>query len=127
MAVFKFGDFEADIDASDYEFMRKYEEMVEKVHDSEKKSKKDGMYSEAIEEQCSIIFSFFDGIFGAGTAELMFGDTKKVRLCNEAIGIFNDAVFSDASALVDEINETVAKYSGNRAQRRKTKKTGGAK
>lgn len=122
MAIFKFGNFETEIDTSDFDFMQKYEEAEKRAQEEERDAKKDGAYSEIIEGQYSVIFSFFDSVFGAGTSEMMFEGKKNIRLCNRAIGEFNDAVFSDASALADEISATATKYTGSREQRRRTKK-----
>lgn len=127
MAVFKFGNFEADIDTSDYEFMQKFETYSIKLGKDEEKVDKTGMRSEAIRQICALTFQYFNDLFGEGTDRLLFGSATNLRMCDQAIFALASAIEEDKKAYDMEVKAGVSKYSGNRAQRRKTKKTGGAK
>ena len=122
MAGFKFGNFETDVDIADYDFMQRFETLSIKVSKDMEKVDKTGMRSEAILQLCTLAFQYFNDLFGEGTDKKMFGNNTNLRVCNQAIFALADAIEADKKAYDTEVKAGVVKYTGNRAQRRKTKK-----
>lgn len=121
MAEFKYGDFNAEVDTTDAEFVEKYERAAEVYNDKIAKMPKDGYESEKLRYVCGVIFDFFDSIFGADTHKAMFGKKESGRECMTAFAKLIEVIRSD-----NEI-ETIAKsLSPSRAVRRKAAKGGAA-
>lgn len=79
-----------------------------------------GSPGDAIREQCTFVFDCFDELFGAGTAEYVFGNRTNLRLCLQAFG----ELISQANGQVKAISNITAGFAGNRAQRRFGNKNG---
>ena len=70
---------------------------------------------EQIEAMCHIIFDFFNGVFGEGTAQKLFGDRVSLTLCMDAFESF----MKQKAEQEEAFNKRAEKYKGNRSQRRK--------
>ena len=122
MAVFKFGNFETEIDTSDFGFMEKFETCSIALSEKMGKVDKAGTRSNAIKQTCKLAFGYFNELFGEGTDRLMFGDSTNMRICDQAMFALAAAIEEDSKAYESEVKAGLSKYTGNREQRRRTKK-----
>ena len=121
MTIFKFGQFETEIDTSDFEFMEKFETKSIELYAATNKVQKEGRRSEIIKKMCELGFAYFDDLFGAGTAQLLFEGKINMRLCDGAMYALAEAIAEDQRIYNDEVKAEMSKYTGNRQQRRKKK------
>ena len=84
MSLFKFGDFEAEVDFTDADFLTDLEYAQEKLSEDVAKVPKTGKTAELFRAQCQCYFNFFDYLFGEGTHEAMFQGRTSYALCIEA-------------------------------------------
>lgn len=122
MSKFKFGGFETEIDAADYDFTTRYEQCCLRTDEKCKAIGKDGMASEYILAYCRIVFDFFNELFGEGTAGKMFGDKTNLRVCDNALVAIAETMKADVSDLASESKANLSKITGNRQQRRRSSK-----
>lgn len=109
------------LDADDVE---KFEKEAKRVkEDSEVKSKEKMSYSEAIREECRIINSFFDNVFGEGTAQKIFGEKNNLE---EHIKAFEDIV-KEKIEHQKSLENTFNRYQPNRQTRRFNQYSGNRK
>ena len=64
MSLFKFGDFEAEVDFTDADFLTDLEYAQEKLSEDVAKVPKTGKTAELFRAQCQCYFNFFDYLFG---------------------------------------------------------------
>lgn len=122
MAKFECGKFSVEIDPTDVEFVKKYEDAADEYNAEIAKISKVGKVSEQLEYICNVFFKVFDTIFGVGTHNKMFGDKLSVRDCAEAFRKLVDVIKSE------NLNDTLGIVSGeNRAVRRAKSKGKAAK
>ncbi len=122
MPKFEYGKFSVEIDPTDVEFVKKYEDAAEEYNAEISKISKVGKVSERLEYICNVFFKVFDTIFGDGTHIKMFGDKHSVRDCAEAFRNLVDVIKSE------NLNDTLGIVSGeNRAVRRAKSKGKAAK
>ena len=73
-----------DPDVGDLEFLEKYEAqndiIVARMNEMDKNIRR----SEAVRVQCTLVFEFFDAVFGEGTARRIFGEKVNLKLCIDA-------------------------------------------
>ena len=80
-----------DFDFNDADDLERYEKAVEKTQKKlDNMSDKDKKASEIIREGCGLIFDCFNEIFGAGTAEKVFGPKTSLRTCTQAFRDLKD-------------------------------------
>ncbi|NFO46530.1 AP endonuclease [Clostridium botulinum] len=78
------------LDLMDADIAEKYEKAVTDLQKKEKETNFEGMgLSQIIRTQCTLIFDFFNDIWGKGTDKLVFGDKVNYRTCEKA---FKDVV-----------------------------------
>ncbi len=70
--------------------------------------------AKAIRRECQIVFSYFDTIFGAGTAEAIFAGKANLNRCMDAL----EMVTESSKSQREKFSERAQKYRPNRAQRR---------
>ena len=106
----------SDPNVGDLEFLEVYEAqndlIVRKMNEMDKNIRR----SEAVRFQCTLVFEFFDTVFGEGTAKKIFGDRVDLKTCIDA--------YSEAINGVNALDAKLAgyfhnKYNGNRQQRRR--------
>lgn len=117
MSLYKFGNFEIEFDPTDVAFVEKYELAAENYQKKIKSLPTDGKASQTMKSICEIFFETFDGIWGEGTSEKMFGKTQSVDLCLNAFKLLMD--------IMNEYKETLKSLmqnTGNRAEKRSRKK-----
>lgn len=118
--MLKINDVELEFDLMDADDAEKFEKEIKDLQakeDTEKVKAKNYTMAESIRKQCNLVFDFFDALFGEGTAKKLFGDKTNYRSCMEALA----QVMEYAAKQTTELQKEMAKYSPNRATRRKTK------
>lgn len=112
---FKIYDAEVELDFLDADEMERVEAALNRVTERSKALKVDGLtQSQAIRNQCKVIFDFFDDVFGEGTHKRIFGAKCNLIQALNAFEAFNVA----KEASVKEVRAVSDKYNANRAQRR---------
>ena len=112
---FKIYDAEVELDFLDADEMERVEAALNRVTERSKALTVDGLtQSQAIRNQCKVIFDFFDDVFGEGTHKRIFGTKCNLIQALNAFEAFN--VAKEASA--KEVRAVSDKYNANRAQRR---------
>ena len=117
MSLYKFGNFEIEFDPTDVAFVEKYEIAAENYQKKIKSLPANEKASETMKTICEIFFETFDGIWGEGTSEKMFGKKQSVDLCLNAFKLLMD--------IMNEYKETLKNLmqnAGNRAEKRSRKK-----
>ena len=112
---FKIYDAEVELDFLDADEMERVEAALNRVTERSEALKVDGLtQSQAIRNQCKVIFDFFDDVFGEGTHKRIFGAKCNLIQALNAFEAFNVA----KEASVKEVRAVSDKYNANRAQRR---------
>ncbi|MBY6932283.1 DUF6673 family protein [Clostridium botulinum] len=79
-----------DLDLMDADVAEKYEKAVTDLQKKEKETNFEGMgLSKIIRTQCTLIFDFFNDVWGTGTDKKVFGNKTNYRVCEKA---FKDVV-----------------------------------
>lgn len=111
----KIRNIEVDFSFLDADDVEKFEQEAERVKkECELKGKEQMPYSQAIREECKIINSFFDNVFGIGTSEKIFGNKNNLE---EHIKAFEDIV-KEKIEQQRGLQNTFERYQPNREQRR---------
>ena len=84
MSLWKFGDFEAEVDFTDADFLDVLEEAKAEMFEAGKKVPITGKQSDIIRAQCACFYVFFDTLFGEGAGERILCGKNSIKLCNEA-------------------------------------------
>lgn len=90
MSVYKFGNFEMEFDPTDVAFVEKYEAAAENYQTKIRSLPTDAKASQMMKSICEIFFETFDGIWGEGASEKMFGKTQSVDSCLTAFKLLMD-------------------------------------
>ena len=69
MSLWKFGDFETDVDFTDADFLDAIEDAKAAMHEEQKNVPVVGKNSDIIRAQCACFYVFFDTLFGEGAGE----------------------------------------------------------
>lgn len=122
MGVININGTELEIDMTDADVIDKYEQLVEKVvRDVSEPKQYEGLStSDGIRLQCQHIDSFFDALFGSGTAKEVFKGSNSLSLHIDAFGKTTQFVKNTRV----EIQSIMDKYGAGRLQDRQ--QTGGA-
>lgn len=123
MSLWKFNDFEYDLDFTDADFMEKFEHHYKTFQEDKKNIQKTGMQSEIIRSTCKAYFKFVDNLFGSGTHEKMFGNKMSIQLCLDAVEGMVDAYNKQTSKIYD-MQKFFVQSPQNRQQRRYYQKHG---
>lgn len=103
-----------DPDVGDLEFLEKYEAQNDVIVTKLNEMDKDIRRSEAVRTQCTLVFEFFDAVFGEGTAKKIFGEKVNLKTCIDA--------YEEAVNGVNSLDARLANYfrnkGANRQQRR---------
>ena len=103
-----------DPDVGDLEFLVKYEAQHDIIAAKMNEMNKNIRRSEAVRTQCTLVFEFFDAVFGDGTARKIFGEKVNLKTCIDA--------YEEAINVVNALDAKLANYfrskGANRQQRR---------
>ena len=103
------------LDADDIERFEKEAENVKR--ECEEKGKQKMSLSQAIREECKVINSFFDNVFGKGISEKIFGNKNNLE---EHIKVFEDVIKQKVEQQKG-LQATFERYQPNRQERRYNK------
>lgn len=84
MSLWKFGDFEAEVDFTDADFLDAIEDAKAVMHEAEQNVPVVGKNSDIIRAQCSCFYAFFDTLFGDGAGERILCGKNSIKLCTDA-------------------------------------------
>lgn len=118
MSLWKFGDFEAEVDFTDADFLDRLHEAKEILRVEAAKVPKVGKWSDIIRAQCKCYYNFFDNLFWKGAGERIFEGKNSIALCVEAaesISAFEDMQRQHFDAISEKYS---VQHHGNRQQRR---------
>lgn len=100
-----------EFDIYDFENAEKLEKAIELLNDMENL---EGLtISEQIKIQCTIVFNFFNTIYGEGTDKKIFGNKVNLMTCIKALGDFLQYTNNQKN----EINKISSKYSLDRIKK----------
>lgn len=117
----KIREIEVNFDFLDADDVERFEKEAKRVKEEcEIKGKEEMSYSEAIRQECNIIDSFFDNVFGEGIAEKLFKGKKNL---NEHIKVFED-IINEKIQQQKGLQSALDRYQPNREQRRYNKYKG---
>lgn len=103
-------------DVDQYEvYERENQAVIDKVTDKEQYRAISN--AEGYRLQCRAIDTFFDNVFGAGTAQKVFKGKRNIKEHIEAFGI----VSMEAANSADALNKLAGTYAPTRAERRAAK------
>ena len=125
MSLFKYGDFEAEIDFTDADFLENLDMAKKLIQEEAAQVPKTGKTSDIIRAQCQCYFNFFDRVIGDGAHEEMFQGRTSLNLCIDA----TDALLKFENDEALKLNEKYSGYTvqqhGNRQQKRNYNKQQG--
>ena len=88
--MLKINNVELELDLFDADVAEKYENAVKNLQEKEKKNSVEGKtLSQIIRSQCTLIFDFFNDVWGEGTDKKVFGNKTNYKVCEKA---FKDVV-----------------------------------
>ena len=103
-----------DPDIGDLEFLERYEAQNDVIAAKMNGIDKNIRRSEAVRIQCTLVFEFFDAVFGTGTSKKIFGEKVNLKTCIDA--------YEEAVNGVNSLDAKLANYfrskGANRQQRR---------
>ena len=103
-----------DPDVGDLTFLEKYEAQNDIIASKMNEMDKNIRRSEAMRIQCTLVFEFFNAVFGEGTARKLFGEKVNLKTCIDA--------YEEAVNGVNSLDAKLANYfrskGTNRQQRR---------
>lgn len=121
MSIWKFNDFEVDVDFTDADFMERFEQAYEIMLKNVDNTPKVGKASEIIRSQCEVFDAFFSTIFSRNALNKMFNGKKSVELRIEACNSLYEFRNQEDKRYNNLINKYRPNYP-NRQQRRHQKK-----
>lgn len=110
MYVFKIEKAKLSYNFSDAKALERFEEAFQKFGAAQDGIPKDALGSVQIRYVCNTVFDLFNSIFGAGTAEKVFGDSCDMETCVEAAGQLIDARNAADRESSKRIQAMTAKY-----------------
>lgn len=114
MSLWKCNDVELEVDMEDVEFQEKYEKAFNKMGETEQNLQKIGSLSEITKQYCQMFYQLFDGIFGSGTGEKLFGGKYNTRLVDEVYDSFISHCKKEVEAANKRRANTIKKYKVNK-------------
>ena len=118
MSLWKFGNFEAEVNFSDADFLDKVDCAKQALEEQLKHVQKTGKMSDIIRTQCKCFYTFFDTLFYEGAANEMYEGKNYLELCVQSA----DSIFKFQQEEDERWRQSYGKYNvqshGNRQQRR---------
>lgn len=118
MSLWKFGDFEREIDFTDAAFMDRVESAADQLNKEVENLPKDGKESVSIRAQNRVYDNYFNRVFGKGTSNLMFGGSESLAKRIEAASSINEFRLKQADEFSRSMDPYQVRKPVNRAQRR---------
>lgn len=95
MSQWEWNDVVLEVDMEDADFQEKLEKAYEIMGEEEKKLQKVGRASEITKSYCNMFYSFFDFVFGEGTAVKLLGEKRNSRVVDECYDSFFGLIKSE--------------------------------
>lgn len=118
MSLWKFGNFEAEVNFSDADFLDKVDCAKQALDEQLKHVQKTGKMSDIIRSRCKCFYTFFDTLFYEGAANEMYDGKNDLELCVQSA----DSIFKFQQEEDERWRQSYGKYNvqnhGNRQQRR---------
>ena len=118
MGIWKFGNFEANVDFFDADFLDTLEEAKKEMNFQNSRVPKVGKNGDIIRARCNVVFRFFDTLFGEGTSELMFEGRNSLELCIRAMHSLSEFESLQGERFERDYSKYQVQSHGNRQQRR---------
>lgn len=122
MSLWKFGNFEAEVDFTDADFLDNLEEAKTAMDNKLKFVPKTGKRSDIVRAQCECFYTFFDVLFGEGAGEEVFGGKNSLELCAKAAESITSFEKVENSRIESSYSKYAVQNHGNRQQRRNYQK-----
>ena len=106
-----------DLDIFDLDVFEKFQNELEKVKNGAEEAAKIPKVSDAMRQQCKLVFECFNNLFGEGTDKKVFGNKVNLLTCLKAF----EELVQKINEQKGEVEKLVNKYSPNRVQRRAKK------
>lgn len=122
MSLWKFGNFEKEIDFTDADFLDVLDDAKVNMAEELKKVPKVGKNSDIIRAQVQCYRTFFDTLFGAGAGEAVFEGKTSLEVCLRAASSLVAFEDSESQRIDSQYRKYYVQNHGNREQRRKYNK-----
>ncbi len=121
MSLFRYGEFETELDFTDVDTLESIEDAYEKLQEDVKNLPKTGRTSEIIKAQIAVYDKFFDSFMGDGASDRMF-PSNSLELRIDASEKLADFRFKEDERFYGRIEKYQVNKPGNREQRRNVQK-----
>lgn len=122
MSLWKFGNFEKEIDFTDADFLDSLDAAKANMAEELKKVPKVGKNSDIIRAQVQCYRTFFDTLFGTGAGEAIFEGKTSLEVCLRASSSLVAFEDNESQRIDSQYSKYYVKNHGNREQRRKYNK-----
>ena len=122
MSLWKFGDFEKEIDFTDADFLDALDDAKANMAEELKKVPKVGKNSDIIRAQVQCYRTFFDTLFGAGAGEAILEGKTSLEVCLRAESSLVAFEDNESHRIDSQYSKYYVKNHGNREQRRRYNK-----
>lgn len=111
----KIRNIEVDFNFLDADDVEKFEKEAKRVKEEcNSNQNREMSYSEAIREECKVINTFFDNVFGEGISQKLFNGKNNLE---DHIRAF-EGIVSEKMKQQEGLNNALTRYQPNREQRR---------
>lgn len=110
----KINGLKLDFDVYDYDTLKRYEDALKVVNDTNIEYTSD---ADLIKANCELINNFFDTVFGKGISEKMFGNKYNYKVSIETFEKVILEINELKAGITKYTNEKISKYSKNRSKR----------
>lgn len=118
MSLWKFGNFEAEVDFADADFLDKLDDAKKTLDKMLQRVPKTGKAGDIIRAQCACFYAFFDTLFWDGAGDAIFEGKNSMTLCVEASDSLAKFQEKQMSGYKQVEEKYMVKNHGNRQQRR---------
>lgn len=122
MSLWKFGNFEKEIDFTDADFLDALVAAKASMAEELRKVPKVGKNSDIIRAQVQCYRTFFDTLFGAGAGEAVFEGKTSLEVCLRAASSLVAFEDRESQRIDSQYRKYYVQNHGNREQRRKYNK-----
>lgn len=114
MSLWKFGDFEKEIDFTDADFLDALDDAKANMAEELKKVPKVGKNSDIIRAQVQCYRTFFDTLFGAGAGEAILEGKTSLEVCLRAASSLVAFEDNESHRIDSQYSKYYVKNHGNR-------------
>lgn len=122
MSLFKYGEFEIELDFTDVDTLAAIEDAYDRMQEDVKNLPKTGRMSEIMNAQIAVYDDFFDSFMGEGASSKMFQSKKSLELRIDASEKLADFRFKEDERFYGRVERFQVNKPTNREQRRNSQK-----